>query len=96
MDHNPCLKGGVPPNADTGRGRIEDPAAIVNVPWQTRPAPPTDHELALCEALTEIFDAGIEELSEIVAALNDKGVKAADGSDWTEDSFQAEMKKQSG
>lgn len=95
MDHNPYLKDGAPANIDTGRGRIEDPAAIVNVPWQTRPALPTDHELALCNALTEIFDAGIEELSDIVAALNNKGVKAADGTDWTEDSFQAEMKKQS-
>lgn len=95
MDYNPYLKDGAPANADTGRGRIEDPAAIVNVPWQTRPAPLTDHELALCEALTELFNAGVEDLSDIVTALNDKGVKAADGSDWTEDSFQTEMKKQS-
>ncbi|NKB21417.1 MAG: hypothetical protein GKS01_13055 [Alphaproteobacteria bacterium] len=95
MDHNPYLKNGAPMNADTGRGRVEDPAAIVNVPWQTRPASPTEFELALCDALTEIFDAGAEELSEIVAALNDKGVKAADGSGWTIESFQAEMKKQS-
>ena len=93
MDHNPYLKDGAPPNADTGRGRIEDPASIVNVPWQTRPAPPTEFELALCEALTEIFGAGAEALSDIVAELNKRGVKAPDGSDWTEDSFQAEMKK---
>ncbi len=95
MDHNPYLKDGAPTNADTGRGRIEDPSAIVNVPWQTRPAPPTEFELALCEALTEIFDAGVEELSDIVTELNKRGVKAPDGSGWTEDSFQSEMKKQS-
>ena len=54
MDHNPYLKDGAPPNADTGRGRIEDPAAIANVPWQTRPAPPTKFELALL--MTKLID----------------------------------------
>jgi hypothetical protein len=93
MDHNPQLKDGAPLNSDIGRGRIEDPSAIVNVPWQTRPAPPTEFELSLCEALTGIFGAGVEELSDIVAELNKRNVKSPDGSDWTEDSFQTEMKK---
>ena len=93
MDHNPYLKDGAPSNADTGRGRIEDPSAIVNVPWQTRPAHPSEFELGLCEELTEIFGAGAEELSDIVAELNKRGVNAPDGADWTEDSFQSEMKK---
>ncbi|MBK20207.1 MAG: hypothetical protein CMM52_15355 [Rhodospirillaceae bacterium] len=96
MDHNPYIKSGGKKNAVTGRGSIEEPSAIVNVPWQTRSAPPTEYELALSEALTEIFGAGAEALPDIVAALNEKGVKAPDGSDWTEDSFKSEMKTLSG
>ena len=93
MDHNPYLKSGAPVNDNTGRGRVEDPSTIINIPWQTRAAPPTKFEQALCKTLTQIFDAGAETLSDIVTELNTKGVKAADGSDWTEDSFQAEIKK---
>ena len=61
--------------------------------FRGRPAPPTEFELTLCEALTEIFGAGMEELSDIVAELNKRGVNAPDGTNWTEDSFQTEMKK---
>jgi hypothetical protein len=70
------------------RGRIEKPENAVNVPWQTRLAPPTAYENRLADALEQVFAAGALELPELVRELNRLGVTAPDGSAWTEASFQ--------
>jgi hypothetical protein len=47
----------------------------------------------LGDALTEIFDSDIDDLSEIVTSLNTMGVKSPDGKLWSEESFNIEMKR---
>ena len=95
MDHNPHLKpfSGVEPNQVAGKGKIEKPEDVENIVHQTRPAPPTEFENRLGDALEEIFGADIDQLGDVVAKLNDMGVPAPEGEDWTEESFQAEMKR---
>jgi hypothetical protein len=79
------------PNAVAGQGRIENPSQVENIVWQTRPAPPTDYETRLADALVDAFDAGIEDLEGIVTRLNEQGVRTQDGRAWTVDAFTAEM-----
>lgn len=79
------------PNAVAGQGRIEIPSQVENIVWQTRPAPPTDYETRLADALELAFDDGIEDLDGLVARLNDLGVRTQDGQAWTVDAFTAEM-----
>lgn len=76
-----------------GKGKIEVPAEIENIAWQTRGEAPTEYEVALTDALEELFDKDIESLPDLVAALNDRGVFGPGGSPWTEDSFQTEIKR---
>ncbi|MHA1536341.1 MAG: recombinase-like helix-turn-helix domain-containing protein [Alphaproteobacteria bacterium] len=64
--------------------------------WQTRPAPPAADENALGDALEAMFSEEVYELARIVARLNDRGPRAADGNPWTEASFMAEMKRLAG
>lgn len=64
-----------------------------NVVWQTRAADPTPHENAMGEALEKIFAAEIYDLPGIVAKLNEMGLTTEDGAAWTEDSFQADIKR---
>lgn len=95
MDHNPYLtswrRHG--PNHVAGKGRIETPEQERNIPWQTRPASPTDYENTLGDALQEIFDADIVGLADVVGRLNAMGVRPPYGAAWTEESFRAEMKR---
>lgn len=95
MDHNPFLKpwNGPEPDQVAGKGKIEKPDEVENLVHQTRPAAPTDFENQLGDALQEIFGADIDELGEIVGKLNDMGVQAPQGDAWTEENFQAEMKR---
>ena len=91
MDSNPYLR----PTARTGeaaKGSIEKVDAIQNVVWQTRAAPPTEFESRLGDLLEQAFAAGIEELSPLVAKLNELGGRTPDGAAWTEASFQAYMR----
>lgn len=64
-----------------------------NVVWQQRAADPTVYENALGDALEEIFAAEIYDLPSIVERLNEMGPQPQDGGSWTEDAFQAEMKR---
>jgi len=41
----------------------------------------------------EIFDADVDQLPDVITKLNEMGVQAPYGVAWTEDSFQAEMKR---
>ena len=85
MDHNPFLKKGKP----GARGGVEE---RVNIAWQHRAAAPDEFENRLGDALEEIFSKGVQELSQVVEELN-KTTKDRAGNPWTEESFQAEMKR---
>jgi hypothetical protein len=76
-----------------GAGAIETVATIQNIVWQTRPAPPSDYENALGDALEALFLNKIYDLPGIVAGLNEAGLHGPDGRYWTELSFQAEMQR---
>ena len=78
---------------EAGKGKIEVPGEIKNVAWQTRGEAPSNYEAQLTDALENIFGRDIDELPEIVAALNEHKVLTPDGTPWTEDSFQAEFKR---
>lgn len=95
MDHNPNLSPWTwPTHIDpAGQKSINKPADPGNIIWQNRPAPPTSYENALGDALEQVFDAGAVELAEVVAKLNDLGVKDQNGSAWTEETFTFEMKR---
>ena len=86
MEHNPFLK----PGAPGARGAAEQRE---NIPWQHRAEPPSEFEDRLGDALEVIFDRGIEELPELVRQLNACGSRDRGGAPWTEDTFQAEMRR---
>lgn len=95
MDYNPYLKPWLEPrpNEEAGKGEIERPSAIKNIVWQTRSAPPTEYEKQLGDALEAVFESGSVELPDVVAGLNQLGVRAPDGKAWTPESFQVEMRR---
>jgi hypothetical protein len=95
LDHNPNLKPWKrpSPNQVAGKGKIESPGDVVNIVHQTRSSSPTEYENRMGEALMEIFDDDISQLSDIVAKLNELGVKSPDGELWTEDNFELEMRR---
>lgn len=81
----------VPGGGDRPQDRIERPGEAENIVWQTRAAPPTAYEDALAEALTACFETGIAEIGPLVRRLNEIGVRAPDGDEWTEQSFEHVM-----
>ena len=95
MDHNPHLKSwSLPePKQVAGKGQIEKPCEVENIIHQTRPAPPTEYENQLGDALTKIFDNDIDQLPGVIVKLNEMGVQAPNGAAWTQDSFKAEIKR---
>ncbi len=92
-DFNPQLRPWQRPELGSaaGKGALERPDKVVNLVWQTRGAPPTDYENALADSLIACFDAGAEELPDLVAALNARGSRSPGGAPWTEESFTTEM-----
>jgi recombinase-like protein len=85
MDYNPFRK-----KTEAGaRGGVEQ---RVNIEWQNRAEPPTEFENRLGDALEQIFGTGIDSLTEVVQELN-KIMADRAGKPWTEESFQAEMKR---
>lgn len=91
MDHNPYLQG-TAASGEAAKGSIEKVDAIENLVWQTRAAPPTEYENRLADLLEQAFADGIEELSPLVAKLNELGSKAPDGAAWTEARFQSYLR----
>ena len=93
MDYNPYLKPWQPPqpNFTAGKGEIERPGGFANIVWQTRSSAPTEYENQLGDALEKVFTAGVETLPEVVAKLTALGMRASDGSLWTEATFTAEI-----
>lgn len=90
QDHNPLLKAhlGKARGADPEKGRIDHTENAQNIEWQTRPAPPSDYENALGDALVACFEDGIDGLAPLVARLNELAIKTPDGQAWTEENFQ--------
>ena len=97
-DHNPLLKPWIRPKPEdsAGKGWIERPDQVANLAWQTRPAPPSEYENKLGDALVACFGSGIEELSALVARLNEMGVLSPVGTPWTVESFEREMARLGG
>lgn len=58
---------------------------------QIREQPPSEYEVALCEALVEILRGGTHDLRGIVGKLRTTGVRPEAGGEWTEQTFVAEM-----
>jgi hypothetical protein len=85
MDHNPFLKKSAP----GARGGVEKRE---NFEWQHRAEAPSEFENRLGDALEQIFANGIDSLAEVVQELN-KTTRDRAGNPWTEQSFQAEMKR---
>ena len=61
--------------------------------WQIGTDKPSDYETKLGDALEAAFTAGHHELPSLVDALNRAGVMAPDGTPWTAERFQADMRK---
>ncbi|GAA2632546.1 recombinase-like helix-turn-helix domain-containing protein [Actinomadura fulvescens] len=60
-------------------------------PVQARKHELTSYEEALADELEAIFATGVHDLPGVVAALNETGLRPADGADWTAESFTAEI-----
>ncbi|MGW5863883.1 recombinase-like helix-turn-helix domain-containing protein [Streptomyces sp. NPDC055239] len=58
---------------------------------QSRTHEPTPYEHKLAATLEEVFTKEGHELADVVRGLNARQVAAPGGSQWTEESFRAEM-----
>lgn len=79
------------PNNVAGKGAIEAPGTAANLIWQNRPAPPSAYEDALADALERVFEEGAESLEQVVAGLNQLGIRLPDGRAWTPALFETEI-----
>ncbi len=48
---------------------------------------------AVADALERVLDQGAETLADIVSGMNDLGVTERDGSSWSEETFESEMRR---
>ena len=62
-------------------------------PHQARDRAPDDYQNLLGDAIERAFAAGVQDLSGLVARLNEAGVPAPNGQPWTAELFQKEMKR---
>lgn len=63
---------------------------------QAQTAAPTDYENLLADAIEAAFADGVWELPALVARLNADGVRAPDGTAWTEARYRIEIKRLGG
>ena len=93
LDHNPHLRPWLAPtpNNVAGKGKIEAPGQVQNIVWQSRAAAPTAFENSLGDALERAFDSGAESAEQVVAALNEGGLRTREGTAWTVAAFEAEL-----
>jgi recombinase-like protein len=89
VEYNPFLRRA----AARARGSVEQRH---NIEWQNRFEAPSPFEERIADALEKIFAKGIDELPGVVRELNQAAVRDRDGNAWTEESFQAEMKRLGG
>jgi hypothetical protein len=92
---NPYLEGSLRPRngAAPGKGSIDIPGKVPNLPSQTRSHPPTEFENQLGDALEKVFTAGAVELDDVVAKLNEIGFRTENGTPWTAELFTATMQR---
>jgi hypothetical protein len=93
LDHNPHLRPWQTPapNNVAGKGKIEQPGQAHNIVWQNRAAPPTDYENSLGDAFETVFERGAQTIEQVVAGLNEVGLRTPDGQSWTVARFESEM-----
>ncbi len=93
LDYNPFLKPWMQPhpNRIAGKGEIERPGQVANIPWQTRSAAPTEYENQLGDALETVFESGATTLEEVVSGLNEIGLRTLEGRPWDAATFEAEL-----
>lgn len=60
-------------------------------PVQSRLSDTSNYADALADELEAIYGKGVHDLPGIVAALNETGIRPADGAYWTEETFTAEL-----
>lgn len=92
-DFNPSLREWErpAPTSEPGAGTIERPGHPRNLVWQTRSRAPNAYELHLVQALEQAFSNGATEPGEVVAQLNQLGVRDHAGEAWSETSFKKAM-----
>jgi hypothetical protein len=61
--------------------------------WQAGTGKSSAYETSLGDALEDIFGKGLHGLTDIVAALNDRGLKTPEGDDWTEENLPLTMEQ---
>ncbi len=94
LNYNPYLREGAPRREQrVGNGVIDVPGRVENIVWQTRTRPPTEYENRLGDALEQVFEAGAVALEDVVAKLNDMGVRTEDGRRWTAEVFGLEIER---
>jgi hypothetical protein len=64
-----------------------------NLCWQNRAAAPAEFDNRLGDALVAIFAEGVTDLARLVEELNKAGQRDRAGQPWTEETFQAEMRR---
>ena len=62
-------------------------------PHQARDRAPDDYQNLLGDAIERAFAAGIHDLPGLVGRLNEAGVPSPNGTGWTPELFQKEMKR---
>ena len=65
-------------------------------PCQAQTAAPTDYENLLADAIEAAFADGAWDLPALIARLNADGLRAPDGTVWTEARFRVEMQRLGG
>lgn len=70
---------------------MQSKSALHLEPVQSRAAASTNYENAFADELEAIYGRGIHELSDVVAAFNETGLRPPDGAAWTEHSFVEEL-----
>jgi hypothetical protein len=60
---------------------------------QARKREPTQYETLLADSIERAFGQGLWELPDLVRYLNQSGPLGADGQAWSEESYQAEIKR---
>ena len=94
-EYNPKLKNWLAntPNKEAGINNIQKTQDVELIVWQTRPNVPSEYELSLAEHLINSFDEGVTDIKQLVAKLNESGLRHKGGQPFTVESFSAEMSK---
>jgi hypothetical protein len=81
----------LPREAKGGGALLERLEAVENFVFQTAGAEPEPFEAELADRLMEVFAAGLWELAQVVAALNERAFRDSRGTLWTESSLREQL-----